>query len=108
MFGKKSAIKKYIKRLPAELSKRYGRSNKYTEGQVKTTVQDLGLNKKYIGYAYLMFCGQIVADELTPLEEAMLRKIQKVVGIAAGPEGFAELSAHPIFHMGEGADCAGE
>lgn len=58
MFGKKSAIRKYQNKLPAELSKRYGGNGPYTPEQVKATVDDMGLNHRFIHFAYLMYCSQ--------------------------------------------------
>ncbi|MEX2489021.1 MAG: DUF6559 family protein [Pseudomonadales bacterium] len=58
MFGKKSAIKKYQRKLPEELSKRYGGNGPYTPEQVKATVDDMGLNHRFIHFAYLMYCSQ--------------------------------------------------
>jgi hypothetical protein len=57
-FGKKRAIKKYLKNLPTALRQRYGASEKYTDGQVHTTIEHLGLSQRYIEFAYLMFCGE--------------------------------------------------
>ena len=56
MIGQSSAIRKYQKKLPTELSKRYGGSGPYTQAQVEKTIDDLGLNRRYIRYAYLMYC----------------------------------------------------
>ena len=53
---KKRAIKKYILVLPPELKKRYGGIGPYSEGQVRTTVESLGLSKKYMSYAIVLFC----------------------------------------------------
>jgi len=58
MFGRKSAIRKYRQKLPAELSKRYGGTGPYTPEQVRATVDDIGLNHRFIHYAYLMYCSQ--------------------------------------------------
>lgn len=58
MIGKKSAIRKYKKKLAPELSRRYGGNGPYTEAQVKTAVNDLGLKHRFIHFAYLMYCSQ--------------------------------------------------
>ena len=100
MFGEKAAIKKYLKTLPSLLSRRYGRSDKYTEGQVKTTIYELGLNKKYIGYAYLIFCNQASGKEFSSVEISMINKIQKVAGITAGSEATVDVSTSPLFQSG--------
>jgi len=50
MFGEKAAIKKYRKKLPSELAKRYGGRGSYTEAQVSSTVANLGLSKWHIQY----------------------------------------------------------
>ncbi len=64
MFGEKSAIRKFWKKLTPELSKRYGGRGPYTQAQVDTTIDSLRLNKKYIQYAYLMFCEEeVLASE---------------------------------------------
>jgi hypothetical protein len=56
MFGKKSAIRKYKRKLPPELSKRYGGIGPYSQLQVERTVKDLKLSFCHISYAYLMYC----------------------------------------------------
>lgn len=64
MFGKKAAIRKYIKKLPDELSRRYGGSGPYTRAQVEKTVHDLRLSKRHLPYAYLLFCNEKMLEEL--------------------------------------------
>ncbi|TQV79451.1 hypothetical protein FKG94_11320 [Exilibacterium tricleocarpae] len=51
------AIKSYARELPRLLNKRYGNSKHYTKGQVLRTVEYAGLSKKYVNYAYGLFCG---------------------------------------------------
>lgn len=63
MFGKKSAIRKYKRKLGAELSNRYGGAASYTKAQVDVTVNDLRLNPRYIHYAYIMYCDYQAFDE---------------------------------------------
>lgn len=83
MIGKEAAIKRYRKKLPAELAKRYGGKPPYTEAQVSKTVQDLRLNQRFIRYAFLMYCEQEVlagqgVDESTIA--IMLAEIEQVSG----------------------------
>lgn len=56
MFGKKSAIRKYLKVLPDELARRYGGSGPYTPAQVERTVLERNLSTRHIHYAWLLFC----------------------------------------------------
>ena len=81
MARKEAAIKKYRLLLPEELSKRYGGAGPYTEAQVTRTVNDLGLNKNFIQYAFLMYCEQEVLAAQGIDEEvtsSMLKVIEKV------------------------------
>ena len=63
MFGEKHAIRKYHSKLPEELSRRYGGRGPYTEGQVTTTVKELGLSDRFVQYAYVMYCHEEVLDQ---------------------------------------------
>ena len=49
------AAKRYALLLPRRLAEGYGRSKIYTEGQIRTAVDFLGLDTDYIAYAYAMF-----------------------------------------------------
>ena len=48
-------VNKYFKKLPLLLKQRYGASDSYTYGQIKTTVYDCGFNKKNLPYALAIF-----------------------------------------------------
>ena len=94
MFGKKSAIRKYQKLLAPELLQRYGGAP-YTPTQVEVTVKDLKLSKKYIKFAYLIFCNskQLNKNVLDLHEkDKMLKIISTAVGggiIGAAADSFA-------------------
>lgn len=56
MFGKRSAIKSYLRHLTPELEQRYGNKGPYTQKQVGILIKDLGLSHRHIHYAYLIYC----------------------------------------------------
>jgi len=60
---KKRAIKSYLKKLPALLSKDYGKSKKYTPKQVVSTAGRNGLNTLHICYGLAMFCEEGLFDD---------------------------------------------
>ncbi|WP_322790561.1 DUF6559 family protein [Thalassotalea loyana] len=53
-YRKKKAIKSYISTLGRDLARRYGKSKKYTSGQVETTIHDEGYNWRHICYAHAL------------------------------------------------------
>ncbi len=69
MFGKKSAIRKYKYKLRPALAKRYGGSAVYTQAQVDKTIDELSFNKRYIHYAYLMYCDEYTFNSNTSSNE---------------------------------------
>lgn len=54
-YRKKRAIKSYISRLGRDLARRYGKSKKYTSGQVERTIHDEGYNWRHICYAHALY-----------------------------------------------------
>lgn len=82
----KSAVKQYALKLPDLLKKSYGGSGThgYTEGQVSTAVDKLGLNKKYIEYAFLMFCGEKMLLENGYDSEHILAMIKYLNSVGSG------------------------
>lgn len=53
--------------MPRLLLQRYGRTDKYTPGQIKKTIEDCELNQRYIHYAYAIF---LTREELNALSGA--------------------------------------
>ncbi len=83
----KRVLKQYQMKLPSTLKANYGGSGKagYTEGQVRTAINELKLNPAYTNYALLMFCGeQALPDETS---ESLL-EMTKLIGIV-GSGGYA-------------------
>lgn len=97
MFGKKEAIRKYAKKLPGELSHRYG-SEPYTQAQVKKTVEDLRLSREHIQYAYLLFCEREVLYE-EGVGDKGVEEMLEVSRIAAG-SGVAGLVCGALMNAG--------
>ena len=64
-FKKRRAIKAYVRVLPRLLKKRYGKHKKYTEGQVKKTVEVAGLDQQYVDYALAMYIGRREFEAMT-------------------------------------------
>lgn len=54
-YSKKKAIKSYIYQLGKDLAKRYGKSAKYSSGQVEKTIHEEGYNWKHICYAHALY-----------------------------------------------------
>lgn len=114
MIGEGSAIRKYQKKLPVELSKRYGGSGSYTQAQVDITVKELGLSSKHIKFAYLMFCEQKEWDAnffSSDIIEKMNSAITAAVGggIVAGPiEGIFGSTGGDGGGFGDGGGGGGE
>ncbi len=61
---KRRAITRYINELGKDLSKRYGKSEHYTSGQVIKTVQDEGYNWRHICYAHALYTSMKQFDKL--------------------------------------------
>lgn len=55
-YFKKRALRKYIFTLPKALGERYHCGPYYSEKQIETTIDQLNLSKRYIKYAFVMFC----------------------------------------------------
>ncbi|MEJ2680754.1 MAG: hypothetical protein P8176_03635 [Gammaproteobacteria bacterium] len=83
MLGERLAIRKYLRKLPPALSKRYGGSGPYTPNQVAKTVDDLKLNERYIRYAYLMYCERSRLDRDTFTDDAV-DVMLNTIALAAG------------------------
>jgi len=62
---KRRVLKSYVKVLPSLLKKRYGKHKRYTEGQVRKTVEFAGLNQKYLDYAFAMYISRDEYEALT-------------------------------------------
>lgn len=54
-YRKKKAIRSYISKLGRDLARRYGKSKKYTSGQVEKTIHEEGYNWKHICYAHALY-----------------------------------------------------
>jgi len=102
VFGEKSAIRKYRRKLSLELSQRYSISGPYTQAQVDTTIRDLRLSKKHVQYAYLMFCEQEVWGQ-EKLSESTIDRMQETIAAAVG----GGIAAMPIDTLFGGSDGDG-
>jgi uncharacterized membrane protein YgcG len=100
MFGKKAIVRKYKYKLAPALAKRYGRSATYTKGQVDTTVDVLGLNKKHIRYAYLMYCDAAIYNaNIAPNES--IETMRDTVNSVATTGVFGALFYSSLYSSGE-------
>lgn len=52
---KRTTLKSYVKQLPLFLKKRYGKHKRYSEEEIRTSVQLAGFDNSLIEYAYAMF-----------------------------------------------------
>ena len=85
------AVKQYFVKLPKELKARYGGSGKsgYTSAQVQTTVTDLKLSTKYVGFAILIFCGEQALQAEGATSEELLKMTQFLGKIGSGGSDYA-------------------
>jgi hypothetical protein len=67
-FRKRRAIKAFVRVLSPLLKKRYGKHKRYTEGQVKKTVEAARLDQRYIDYACAMYMNRRTFEEMTNLK----------------------------------------
>jgi hypothetical protein len=51
------AAKQYARRLPKELARRYGTSERYTSDQIRRTVEHIGLDARFLVLGYAAFLG---------------------------------------------------
>lgn len=52
---KRKALKSYARQLPLFLKKRYGKHKRYSEEEIRTSIQLGGFENSFIEYAYAMF-----------------------------------------------------
>lgn len=52
---KRATLKSYVKQLPLYLKKKYGKHKRYSEEEIKTSIQLGGFDGSFIEYAYAMF-----------------------------------------------------
>ena len=52
---KRTTLKSYVKQLPLLLKQKYGRHKRYSEEEIKTSIQLAGFDNSFIEYAYAMF-----------------------------------------------------
>jgi len=52
---KRTTLKSYVRQLPLFLKKRYGRHKRYSEEEIRTSIQKAGFDNSFIEYAYAMF-----------------------------------------------------
>ena len=69
--------------MPDALSKRYGGSGPYTPAQVEKTIADLRLDRRYLYYAYLMYCEREKLD-LTIFTDENVDNMNIAISAVAG------------------------
>jgi Family of unknown function (DUF6559) len=52
---KRATIKSYVKQLPLFLKKRYGKHKRYSEEEIRTSIQLGGFDNSFVEYAYAIF-----------------------------------------------------
>ena len=52
---KRTALKSYARQLPLFLKQKYGRHKRYSEQEIRTSIQQAGFDNSFIEYAYAMF-----------------------------------------------------
>ncbi len=63
---KRKTLKSYVKQLPLFLKKRYGKHKRYSEEEIRTSVQLAGFDNSFIEYAYAMFMSRNEFGDLKP------------------------------------------
>jgi hypothetical protein len=56
---KRTTLKSYARQLPLFLKKRYGKHKRYSEEEIRTSIQQGGFDNSFIEYAYAMFMSRI-------------------------------------------------
>lgn len=83
---KRFAVKKILHKLPTALVKRYGLSEKYTQGQIKKTMEIEGFNQDYLHYAYAVILDFDAAVACLGNEEMVLSIRSEVIQQYLGGE----------------------
>ena len=52
---KRTTLKSYARQLPLFLKKMYGRRKRYSEEEIRASIQKAGFDNSFIEYAYAMF-----------------------------------------------------
>jgi hypothetical protein len=52
---KRTTLKSYVKQLPLFLKQKYGKHKRYSEEEIRTSIQLSDFDNSYIEYAYAMF-----------------------------------------------------
>jgi hypothetical protein len=52
---KRTTLKSYVRQLPLFLKQKYGRHKRYSEEEIRTSIQQAGFDNSFIEYAYAMF-----------------------------------------------------
>jgi hypothetical protein len=55
-FKRRIAIRDYVRRLPAELLRRWGEQRYYALDQVSSAAEQAGFDKTFLAYAHALFC----------------------------------------------------
>lgn len=50
-----AAAKTFVYKLGPELKQRYGGRDEYSQGQIETTLRELGIDTRFIAYAFALF-----------------------------------------------------
>ena len=52
---KRTTLKLYVRRLPLFLKQKYGKHKRYSEEEIRKSIQHAGFDNSFIEYAYAMF-----------------------------------------------------
>jgi hypothetical protein len=63
---KRTTLKSYARQLPLFLKKRYGKHKRYSEEEIRTSIQKEGFDNSFIEYAYAMFMSRTEFRGLKP------------------------------------------
>lgn len=80
-FKRNRAIKGYVAVLGIALNKRYSAKQQFTVKQIEKTISDLGLSKRYTGYAIAMYRHEqsINTISLYSIDQTLLDQLRKDV-----------------------------
>ncbi len=64
MISKRLTLRSYVRKLPLLLKKRYGKHKRYSEREIKESIQWAKFNKRYIDYALAIYMSKKDYDHL--------------------------------------------
>jgi len=64
LIKKRTTLKSYARKLPLFLKQKYGKHKRYSEEEIRTSIQQAGFDHSFIEYAYAMFMSRTEFERL--------------------------------------------